>query len=45
MKFLIAIKDKSKESKNILNIGCKIADGFSADLTICYVGKKSKSLI
>jgi nucleotide-binding universal stress UspA family protein len=45
MKFLIAIKDKSKESKNILDFGCKIAEGFSADLTICYIGKKSKALI
>ena len=45
MKFLIAIKNISNESKNILEIGCKIAEGFSADLTICYVGKKSKALI
>ena len=45
MKFLIAIKNISDESKNILEIGCKIAKGFSADLTICYVGRKSKALI
>ena len=45
MKFLIAIKDKENESRNVLEIGCKIAAGFSADLTICYVGKKSKALI
>ena len=45
MKFLIAIKNISDESKNILEIGCKIAEGFSADLTICYVGIKSKALI
>ena len=45
MKFLIAIKNKKDESKNILDIGCKIAEGFSADLTICYVGKQSKALI
>ena len=45
MKFLIAIKNISDASKNILEIGCKIAEGFSADLTICYVGKKSKALI
>ena len=45
MKFLIAIKNKDEESQNILNIGCKIAEGFSADLTICYVGKKSKAII
>ena len=45
MKFLIAIKNISDASKNILEIGCKIAEGFSADLTICYVGKKSKELI
>ena len=45
MKFLLAIKDTSIKSKNILDIGCKIAEGFSADLTICYVGKKSKALI
>ena len=45
MKFLIAIKNISDASKNILEIGCKIAEGFSADLTICYVGRKSKALI
>ena len=45
MKFLIAIKNISDESNNILEIGCKIAEGFSADLTICYVGIKSKALI
>ena len=45
MKFLIAIKNKEDESKNIIEIGCKIAEGFAADLTICYVGKKSKALI
>ena len=45
MKFLIAIKNTDDESKNILDIGCKIAEGFSADLTICYVGRKSKALI
>ena len=45
MKFLIAIKNDDNKSKNILEIGCKIAGGFSADLTICYVGKKSKALI
>ena len=45
MKFLIAIKNKTNESKNILDIGCKIAEGFSADLTICYIGKKSQALI
>ncbi|MBC8256002.1 MAG: universal stress protein [Candidatus Marinimicrobia bacterium] len=45
MKFLIALKNKADESKNILEIGCKIAEGFSADLTICYVGKPSKALI
>ena len=45
MKFLIALKNTKDESKNILEIGCKIAEGFSADLTICFVGKKSKALI
>ena len=45
MKFLIAIKNTNDESKNILDIGCKIAEGFSADLTICYVGRQSKALI
>ena len=45
MKFLIAIKNTNDESKNILEIGCKIAEGFSADLTICFVGKQSRSLI
>ena len=45
MKFLIAIKNTKEESKNILEIGCKIAEGFSADLIICYIGKQSKALI
>ena len=45
MKFLIAIKNKEDESKNILDIGCKIAEGFLADLTICFVGKKSKAMM
>ena len=45
MKFLLAIRNTKDESKNILDIGCKIAEGFSADLTICFVGKKSKALI
>ena len=45
MKFLIPIKNKEQESKNILEIGCKIAEGFSADLTICYIGKKSQAII
>ena len=45
MKFLIAIKNTNDKSKNILEIGCKIAEGFSADLTICYIGKQSRALI
>ena len=45
MKFLIALKNTTDESKNILDIGCKIAEGFSADLTICYIGKQSRTLI
>ena len=45
MKFLIAIKNKKVESKNILDIGCKIAEGFLADLTICFVGRKSKAMM
>ena len=45
MNFLLAIKNDDNESRNVLEIGCKIAKGFSADLTICYVGKKSKALI
>ena len=45
MKFLIALKNTKDESKNILEIGCKIAEGFSADLTICYIGKHTKALI
>ena len=45
MKFLIALKNKENVSRNILEIGCKIAEGFSADLTICYIGKQSRALI
>ena len=42
---LLAIKNTDVESQNILDIGSKIAEGFSADLTICYVGKKSNAVI
>ena len=45
MKFLIAIKDKNNESKDVLDIACRIAEGFSADFTICYVGKKSQAIL
>ena len=45
MKFLLTIKDKTSNSKDVLDIGCKIAEGFSADLAICYVGKKSKAIM
>ena len=45
MKFLITIKNKENESRKVLEIGCRIAQGFVADLTICYVGKKSKAII
>ena len=45
MNFLIIIKDTSERSKNILQIGSKIANAFSANLSIIHVGKKSKALI
>jgi len=45
MNFLIIIKDTSEQSKNILQIGAKIANAFSANLSIIHVGKKSKALI
>jgi nucleotide-binding universal stress UspA family protein len=45
MKLLIAIKDTSEESRNILNIGATIAKGISADLSLIYVGKKSSALL
>ena len=45
MTFLIIIKDTSEQSKNILQIGAKIANAFSANLSIIHVGKKSKALI
>ena len=45
MKFLIAIKDQTYNSKNILEIGSRIAEAFSADLTIIYIGKKSRAMI
>lgn len=45
MRFLIAIKDTTPATKNILDIGVKIANGFSADLSVIYVGKKSRAII
>ena len=45
MKFLIIIKDTSEKSKNIIQIGSKIAKAFSSNLSIIHVGKKSKALI
>jgi hypothetical protein len=45
MRFLIAVKDTSLESKNRLKIGVTIASGFSADLSVLYIGKKSSSII
>ncbi len=45
MRFLIAVKDTSPESKNVLRIGVTIANGFSADLSVIYVGKKSSAMI
>ena len=45
MNFLIIIKDTSEQSKNILQIGAKVANAFSANLSIIHVGKKSKAMI
>jgi hypothetical protein len=45
MNFLIIIKDISQKSKNTLQIGAKIANAFSANLSIVHIGKKSKALI
>lgn len=45
MNFLITIKDTSQQSKNILQIGTKIANAFSANLSIIHIGKKSKAMI
>ena len=45
MNFLISIKDTSEQSKNILQIGAKVANAFSANLSIIHVGKKSKAMI
>lgn len=45
MNFLIIIKDSSERSKNILQLGSKIANAFSANLSIIHVGKKSNALI
>ena len=45
MNFLISIKDTSQQSKNILQIGAKVANAFSANLSIIHVGKKSKAMI
>ncbi|MBC8213641.1 MAG: universal stress protein [Candidatus Marinimicrobia bacterium] len=45
MRFLVAIKDTSKESKNILQIAVKIASGFGADISVIFVGKKSRDII
>ena len=45
MNFLIIIKDTSEQSKNILQIGARIANAFSANLSIIHVGKRSKAII
>jgi nucleotide-binding universal stress UspA family protein len=45
MNFLIIIKDTSQQSKNILQTGAKVANAFSANLSIIHVGKKSKAMI
>ena len=45
MRFLVAIKDTSKASKNILQIAVKIARGFRADISVIYIGRKSKDII
>ena len=44
MRFLIAIKNTSKESKNILHIGMNIASAFNADISVIYVGWKVRGL-
>ena len=45
MNFLIIINNTSEQSKNTLQIGAKIANAFSAKLSIIHVGKKSKAMI
>ncbi len=45
MRFLVAIKDTSEESKNILKIAVKIAEGFSANLSVIFCGEKSRAII
>ena len=44
MRFLIAIKDTSKESKNILDFGMTIASAFNSDISVIYVGWKVRGL-
>lgn len=45
MRFLIAVKDTSEESKNLLRIGVDIAHGFSADISVIYVGQRPRGII
>ena len=45
MRFLVAIKDTSEESKNILQIAVQIAKGFSANLSVIFCGQKSRAII
>jgi nucleotide-binding universal stress UspA family protein len=44
MRFLITIKEMTESVKHKLLIASRIADGFNADLSIIYVGKKPRSI-
>ncbi len=45
MRFLIPVKDTTEESKNLLRIGVDIAHGFSADISVIYVGQRPRGII
>ncbi|MBC8479370.1 MAG: universal stress protein [FCB group bacterium] len=45
MRFLLAIKDTSSESRNTLKIAATIAQGFHADISVVYTGPKARGMI
>ncbi len=45
MRFLVGIKDTLEETLSTLRIAAKIANGFSADISVIYIGNKPKEIM
>ncbi len=45
MRFLVGIKDTLNETRSTLRIAAKIANGFSADISVIYIGNKPKEMM